>query len=108
MIDTAADLAPRVGVVHACNALNVSRSSYYRQSTSMVTSSMTPAIIEPHTVSAATPQPHRLSHPRALPPALRQEILEVCAADRFIDRSVAHVFATLLDEGVYLASRLLK
>jgi putative transposase len=54
------------------------------------------------TTSAATTA-HRAS-PRALAPAERQAVLDVLHAARFQDRSPTEVYATLLDEGVYLAS----
>ena len=34
----------------------------------------------------------------------RAHILEVCHSERFCDSSVREIYATLLDEGVYLAS----
>jgi transposase InsO family protein len=37
--------------------------------------------------------------------AERGEILRVLTSPRFCDKSVAHTWAVLLDEGVYLASR---
>jgi len=42
---------------------------------------------------------------RALTPAERAEIYRHLYADRFIDRTVQEIWATLLDEGVYLCSR---
>jgi putative transposase len=41
---------------------------------------------------------------RALSSAERQAVLDVLHADRFVDRSPAEVYATLLDEGTYLGS----
>ncbi|WP_160291882.1 hypothetical protein [Acidithrix ferrooxidans] len=37
-------------------------------------------------------------------PQERQEIFEVCDSERFCDVSPREIYATLLDEGVYLAS----
>ena len=42
--------------------------------------------------------------PRALTDAERTEVLAVLHSERFVDESPATVWATLLDEGVYLAS----
>ena len=41
---------------------------------------------------------------RAFSSAERQAVLDVLHAERFVDRSPAEVYATLLDEGVYLGS----
>jgi putative transposase len=47
-----------------------------------------------------TPRPH----PRALAPAEQQVVLDLLHGARFVDVAPAEVYATLLDEGVYLAS----
>ena len=44
------------------------------------------------------------AQPRALSEAERAGVLEVLHSDRFVDESPAPVWATLLDEGTYLAS----
>ena len=44
------------------------------------------------------------AQPRALTEAERQAILDVLHCDRFVDLAPAEVWATLLDEGVYLGS----
>ena len=51
------------------------------------------------------PVPHRQRRqPRALTAAEQQAILDVLHSDRFVDLAPAEVWATLLDEGVYLGS----
>jgi hypothetical protein len=51
------------------------------------------------------PKPHKdRVQPRALSPEERARVLEVLNSQRFADASPAQVWATLLDEGVYLAS----
>ena len=51
------------------------------------------------------PIPHRdRDQPRALTEAERQAILDQLHSDRFVDVSPTEVWATLLDEGVYLGS----
>ena len=51
------------------------------------------------------PVPHRdRPQPRALSAAEQQAILDVLHSDRFVDLAPAEVWATLLDEGVYLGS----
>jgi putative transposase len=42
--------------------------------------------------------------PNALADAERQRVLGVLTSDRFVDKSVAQAWATLLDEGTYLCS----
>ncbi len=48
--------------------------------------------------------PPRRSPPRTLRPAECQRVLDVLHEDRFIDLAPAQVYATLLDEGVYLCA----
>jgi putative transposase len=84
-------LAPIVGTAAACRAVGQPRSSWYRH----------------HRRSPAPPRPPRPAprpQPRALSAAERQQVLEVLHAERFVDQAPASVWATLLDEGVYLAS----
>jgi putative transposase len=56
-----------------------------------------------------TPPPPRPKRPRPAPARAlceheRQEVLDVLHSERFVDSSPAQVYATLLDEGRYLAS----
>jgi len=86
-----ATLAPIVGTAAACQAVGQARSSWYRH----------------HRRSPAPPRPPRPApapHPRALGPTEQAQVLEVLHAERFWDQAPASVYATLLDEGVYLAS----
>ena len=80
-------LAAQVGVAPACQALGVSRASFYRRQRS------TPGRQQPRPTPA-----------RALCEAEREQILDVLAGPRFVDRAPAEVVATLLDEGPYLCS----
>ena len=80
-------LAAQVGVAPACQALGVSRASFYRRQRS------TPGHRQPRPTPA-----------RALCEAEREQILDVLAGPRFVDRAPAEVVATLLDEGHYLCS----
>jgi len=79
---------PRVPIVGACAALGVSRATLYRQT--------------------QPPQPPaiRLSgaHPRRLTAPERQAVVDVLHSARFVDQPPPEVYATLLSEGVYLAS----
>ena len=84
-------LSPIVGTTGACRLLGWPRSSWYRT----------------HRRSEASPRPPRPAprpQPRALSPAERQQVLDVLHAERFWDAAPASVYATLLDQGVYLAS----
>jgi putative transposase len=94
MTDAAvAELAPRTGTRAACAAAGCAQASWYRR----------------HRASPPPPRPAPISHrerrqPRALGLAERQAILDVLHSERFTDAAPAEVWATLLDEGTYLAS----
>ena len=83
----ATSLASHVGVAPACQALGVSRATFYRRQ---------------------RPAPGRQQPPktpvRALAQCEREHVLDVLACPRFVDRSPAEVVAVLLDEGQYLCS----
>jgi putative transposase len=83
------ELASDVGTSAACQALNMSRASYYR---------------DRRWVFAPKQTVTRSSPARALRPAEREMVLEQLPGERFQDRSPAAVYATLLDEGQYLCS----
>lgn len=84
-MSAALTLAPAVGVAAACAAFLVPRATVYRQ--------RHPRVVRERKRSA-----------RALCAAERTELLAVLCSNRFVDASPAEVCATLLDEGVYLAS----
>ncbi|MBI3966490.1 MAG: hypothetical protein HY329_12730 [Chloroflexi bacterium] len=124
----ALDLAPTVGVGPACQALGVSRARFYRRrsptpavassSPALEIGSVLPVTADPVAAeersgpsvsgaasAAAVPPPDRARpHPRALGPEERQAVLAVLHSERFQDAAPAEVYATLLDEGTYLAS----
>lgn len=82
------DLAAVTSVKTACELLGRPRGSHYR---------------------SKQPKPEREVKPRASPPnalseAERQQVLDLVTSDRFVDKSVAQTWATLLDEGTYLCS----
>jgi len=81
------ELAEHVGVKPACDALGVSRATFYRRQ----------RLMTGHQQPRPTPA-------RALSVAEQDRIYAVLCSDRFVDRSPAEVVATLLDEGVYLGS----
>jgi putative transposase len=89
MIDQAvAEVEPLVGTAPACRALGASRASLYRRRT-------------PPRVREQRPRP---APTRALSPSEREAVLGQLHSERFVDCSPAAVWATLLDEGTYLAS----
>jgi putative transposase len=91
MIAVARELSPQIGdVSRACDTLAVPRSTFYRA-------------ISPQS-SEAKPPAERAQPPNALSSEERQEVLDHLHSDRFVDKSPAQAFHTLLDEGVYLAS----
>jgi putative transposase len=84
-----AEIVPARKVAAACQALGVSRASFYRHQQ------------PPRTRTAPT---SRRTSPRALAQAERQGALEILNSQRFVDQAPAQVHTTLLDEGVYLCS----
>jgi putative transposase len=88
-----AELSGRIGVRNACDAVGVAQASYYRR----------------HRQSPPPQRPvpiphHQRRQPRALSACEQQAILDVLHSERFVDMSPTEVWATLLDEGVYLGS----
>ncbi len=89
MIDAAiCEIEPMVGTLPACRALGASRAGLYRRRS-------------PPPVRVPRPRP---APDRALTDAERAAVLEQLNSPRFVDASPAEVYATLLDEGRYLAS----
>jgi len=85
---TALAVAPEIGMTASCRALGVARASAYRHR-------------DPRPPSA--PRLRRGS-PLALSDEERAEVLAELHSERFVDASPAAIYATLLDEGRYLAS----
>jgi putative transposase len=92
-MEVATSVAPNLGVLPTCRALGIPRATFYRRAHS-------PAVADKIHDEAT----ERSLSPRALRPAEKQAVLDVLHAPRFQDRSPTEVYATLLDEGVYLAS----
>jgi putative transposase len=85
---TVQELTPLVGTRPACRALGASAATIYRRR-------------RPPEPRPSRPRP---APARALSKRERQTVLELLHSERFIDSSPAQVWATLLDEGSYLAS----
>lgn len=84
-------LTPGSGLTMAvCTALEVSRASVHRHRVALL----------------APPRAAKQRHPvaRALPERERDQVLAHLRTPRFSDQTPAEVYATLLDEGVYLCS----
>ena len=82
----AKELSEEIGVLPACEAMGVSRATFYR---------------ERQGKGQAGPRP---KPKRALSVEERQAVLEVCHSEEFVDRAPRAIQATLMDRGVYLCS----
>jgi putative transposase len=90
MIETTVEeLTPVVGTRPACRALGAAPATIYRR----------------RTPPAPRPTRPRAVSPRALSDAEREAVLAELHSERFVDCAPAQVWATLLDEGRYLASQ---
>jgi putative transposase len=90
IVDDAVDELVAAGINRrrACRAVGCARAGHYRR--------RRPPVHGP-------PEPRPRSH-RALQPTEVVEILETLNSERFCDQAPAQIWATLLDEGTYLAS----
>ena len=80
----AQEWAVEIGPLAACEAMGVSRATFYREQ-------------KPKRPSAPRPPSKR-----ALSEEERQAVLAVCHMEEFVDRPPATIHATLADRGVYL------
>jgi putative transposase len=85
---TVEELTPVIGTRPACRALGASHATIYRR----------------RRPPAPRPRQPRPAPARALSDAERDAVLAELRSERFVDCSPAQVWATLLDEGRYLAS----
>lgn len=88
--DAFTQLEPVVGIKPACELTGTSRASVYRRRNP-----------QPRALGPRRPPP---SHPAALSETERAQVLAVLRSQRFVDKSPAQIWATLLDEGTYLCS----
>lgn len=87
--------APKVGVARACAAFGVNARSYrHRRQRDEGRLRLPPP---------AEPRPRR-AHPAALSDDEKDHIVATLCSERFCDLAPAQVYATLLDEGIYLCS----
>ena len=85
-MNAALELGDNVGKAAACRALGVPRATLYRR------------------MQPAAPLRVRPTPERALTAAERQVVLDHLHAERFCDKAPSEVYATLLDENIYLCS----
>ena len=90
-------LSALLGVKAACETLGVPRASYYRALSPKNSRSASQA-------EQAEASKLRKRSPRALSDAERDHILALVNSERFADCSPREIYATLLDQGVYLCS----
>jgi putative transposase len=83
----AMQLSGTVGTRDACRALGIPRAGYYR-----------------HRGPVVPTHADRERPAWSLQPAERRAVLDQMHSDRFVDKSPAEIYATLLDEGIYLCS----
>jgi len=88
MIQATEQMAESIGVSAACQALGMPRSSLYRARQ---------ASSKPASAPAPRPTPKR-----ALSPQERAQVLQTLDSEPFQDHAPREVYATLLDEGIYL------
>lgn len=92
----ALEAAPRLGIAPACHALNVSLASFYRYRRRL----QKPP--QARTEEAAPQRP--LPNGRALSPQERAEVLGLLMSERFQDVAPRQMYATLIEEGIYVCS----
>ena len=88
-MDASEKLAPQVGTAAACRAMGVARATLYRRRK------------PPWPNTGARPKRRQ---PRSLDEAERRGVLDLLHSARFVDKTPATVYATLLDEGTYHCS----
>src|SRR6266487_1511676 len=86
LMSAALEVGQRAGQAAACNALGVPRATLYRH-------------MRPAALPRVRPTPER-----ALDAAERQVVLDHLHSERFHDKAPVEVYATLLDENIYLCS----
>lgn len=95
MTTAVSELAAQVGIKRACELLAYPRSRYYRQ--------QQPAA-PPRPLPEPAPAAPPATSPRALSAGERAVVRQLLNSERFVDSSPRQVYATLLDEAVYICS----
>ena len=89
------ELAPVTGVAEACRVLGVPRSTYYRRHSTRTADELLRVVDSGRSGRRS---------PRALSAEERNEIRAVLNSERFVDCAPREVYASLLDDGIYLCS----
>jgi putative transposase len=84
------ELAVVVGRLRACEAVGLSRATWYRH--------------HRQSPPPARPRQERRRHPRALSDGEREKVLAVLRSPEFVDMAPEEIYAVLLDRGTYLCS----
>jgi putative transposase len=91
MMQVAIALPAKTGIIaSACAALGVARASVYRG--------------RANAARAPVPRPETPTPPRAINAEEQSKIRNLLRSPRFVDQAPAEIYATLLDEGIYLCS----
>jgi putative transposase len=96
MIALALPFVALLGVVTICKALGLSRATWYRMRGDTNDA--------PRTAPEVPGEEALRGSARRLSDAEEQRILDAMHEDRFVDKAPAEVYATLLDEGIYVGS----
>jgi putative transposase len=87
------ELAPSVGMTRACTALGVNRTGVYRKDAR-----------RRHLATSPVRSLPRPPAPLAFDDTERQTVMAVLCSERFADCAPRSIYATLLDEGIYVGS----
>ncbi len=90
LINATETLAGSVGVASACESMDVARSTFYH--------------IRGQKQGAKEKPKSRSNQARKLDEKERQQVMNMLHCERFVDKSPAEIWATLLDEETYLCS----
>jgi len=88
MIPLVSELGRTVGIVAACDAMDIPRATYYRH----------------HRESGPMKETRSNRSHRGLSDEERRQVLDVCHDDAYVDKAPYEIYATLLDKGSYLCS----
>lgn len=88
-MDAVESLAESVGIQSACTALEINRACFYRWQARR---------------KSSLPEISRPRPPLALSTGERQKAIDLLDSERFMDQAPRAVYATLLDEGIYICS----
>jgi putative transposase len=100
-----AEMAPTLGIAQACRLLGVPRSQYYRALRPRRAKAPAARASAAEAAAAARPPEEALRGRRtdgALSTTDRDAIRALLTSQRFADQAPREIYATLLDQGIYL------